>query len=117
MLGLNLRKEFQGPRLRGTAIELANENNTGATQVPAAEFLDITYPSSDLLKALEAIGPDQSRPLVLIGERGQGKSHLMAALYHALTDSDSTQQWLDAWADRLSNPKISQLPLRSGARV
>ena len=31
MLGLNLRKEFQGERLRGTAIELANENNTGAT--------------------------------------------------------------------------------------
>lgn len=117
MLGLNLRKEFQGQRLRGTAIELANENNTGATQVPAAEFLDITYPSSDLLKALEAIGPEQSRPLVLIGERGQGKSHLMAALYHALTDSDSTQQWLDAWSDRLSNPKISELPLRSGVRV
>jgi hypothetical protein len=43
MLGLNLRKEFQGPRLRGAAIELANENNTGATQVPALEFLDITY--------------------------------------------------------------------------
>ena len=117
MLGLNLRKEFQGPRLRGTAIELANENNTGATQVPAAEFLDITYPSSDLLKALEAIGPEQSRPLVLIGERGQGKSHLMAALYHALTDSKSTQQWLDAWSDRLSNPRISLLPLRSGVKV
>lgn len=91
MLGLNLRREFQGQRLRGTAIELANENNTGATQVPAAEFLEITYPSSDLLKALEAIGPDQSRPVVLLGERGQGKSHLMAALFHALTDSESRQ--------------------------
>jgi hypothetical protein len=117
MLGLNLRKEFQGQRLRGTAIELANENNTGATQVPAAEFLEITYPSNDLLKALEAIGPDQSRPLVLIGERGQGKSHLMAALFHSLTDSSSTQQWLNLWADRLSDPKIRQLPLRSGVCV
>jgi hypothetical protein len=38
MLGLNLRKEFQGQRLKGTSIELANENNTGATQVQAAEF-------------------------------------------------------------------------------
>jgi hypothetical protein len=64
MLGLNLRKEFQGPRLRGTAIELANENNTGATQGAVAEFLDITYPSSDLLMSLEAIGPEQSRALV-----------------------------------------------------
>lgn len=117
MLGLNLRKEFQGQRLRGTAIELANENNTGATQVPAAEFLEITYPSSDLLKALEAIGPEQSRPVVLIGERGQGKSHLMAALYHALTDSVSTKQWLNAWANLLSNPKISQIPLRPGTLV
>ncbi len=31
MLVLNLRKEFQDHRLRGTAIELVNENNTGAT--------------------------------------------------------------------------------------
>src|SRR5687767_4356350 len=117
MLGLKLRQEFQGSRLRGTAIEFANENNTGATQVPAAEFLEITYPSSDLLKALEAIGPDQSRPVVLLGERGQGKSHLMAALFHALTDSESTQRWLDSWADLLSNPKIRQIPLRSGTLV
>ena len=31
MLGLTLRREFQGRRLKGTAIELANEKNTGAT--------------------------------------------------------------------------------------
>jgi hypothetical protein len=117
MLGLKLRQEFQGSRLRGTAIEFANENNTGATQVPAAEFLEITYPSTDLLKALEAIGPEQGRPVVLIGERGQGKSHLMAALYHALTDSTSTKQWLNFWAGILSNPRISALPLRSGVHV
>ncbi len=47
MLGLTLREEFQGRRLKGTAIELANENNTGATQVSAAEFLGITYPTAD----------------------------------------------------------------------
>jgi hypothetical protein len=45
MLGLTLREEFQGRRLKGTAIELANENNTGATQISAAEFLGITYPT------------------------------------------------------------------------
>lgn len=74
MLGLTLRKEFQGKRLKGTAIELANEKNTGATQVPASEFLEITYPSGDLMKAIEAVGPNQGRPLVMMGERGQGKS-------------------------------------------
>jgi hypothetical protein len=117
MLGLTLRKEFQGRRLKGTAIELANEKNTGATQVPASEFLEITYPSGDLLKAIEAVGPDQGRPLVLIGERGLGKSHLMAALYHALTDADTTKAWLETWADRLGSPKIASLPLRSGMKV
>lgn len=117
MLGLTLRKEFQGKRLKGTAIELANEKNTGATQVPATEFLEITYPSGDLLKSVEAIGPDQGRPLVLIGERGQGKSHLMAALYHALTDPSATGAWLNAWGDRLGNAKVAALPLRNGMHV
>ena len=37
MLGLTLREEFRGRRLKGTAIELANEDHTGATQVGAAE--------------------------------------------------------------------------------
>jgi hypothetical protein len=117
MLGLTLRKEFQGHRLKGTAIELTNKNNTGATQVAAEEFLQITYPSGDVLKSLEAIGPQEGRPLVLIGGRGQGKSHLMGALYHALTDDSATQAWLQEWGERLSNPKVAGIPLRSGMHV
>ena len=117
MLGLTLRKEFQGRRLRGTAIELANRTQTGATQIAASEFLRITYPSGDVLKAIEAIGPEQGRPLVLIGERGQGKSHLMAVLYHALTDAPATKAWLQEWGERLGNPKIAALPLRTGMHV
>jgi hypothetical protein len=50
MLGLKLRAEFLGRRLRGTAIELSNDDNSGATQVPAEKFLEITYPTQDLLK-------------------------------------------------------------------
>ena len=50
MLGLKLRGEFLGRRLQGTAIELSNESNTGATQMPAQSFLEITYPTLDLLK-------------------------------------------------------------------
>jgi hypothetical protein len=59
MLGLSLRQEFKGRRLKGTAIELSNEANTGATQVSAKEFLEITYPTHDLLKGIEAVGPNQ----------------------------------------------------------
>ena len=42
MLGLTLREEFRGKRLKGTAIELSNDTNTGATQIAAKEFLEIT---------------------------------------------------------------------------
>lgn len=117
MLGLTLRKEFQGRRLKGTAIELANENNTGATQVPSSDFLEITYPSSDILKAIEAVGPQQSRPVVLIGERGIGKSHLMASLFHAITDSVATGSWLSQWSSLLNDPRIASIKLRDGMLV
>jgi hypothetical protein len=117
MLGLTLRDEFKGRRLKGTAIELTNKNNTGATQVAAEDFLAITYPTSDVLKLLEASGPDQGRPVVLKGERGQGKSHLMAALFHGLTNEAATAAWLKRWADIIDNPRIAAIPLRSGMQV
>ncbi|WP_176314319.1 DUF499 domain-containing protein [Burkholderia vietnamiensis] len=117
MLGLNLREEFRGKRLKGTAIELSNETRTGATQIAAKDFLEITYPTHDLLKGIEAVGPDQGRPVVVIGERGLGKSHLMATLYHAVTDSASTRAWLKSWATTLGEPKVGEIPLRSGMQV
>ncbi|MBO6090864.1 MAG: hypothetical protein J6P00_01400 [Acetobacter sp.] len=45
MLGLKLREEFQGDHLKGTAIELATNNQDGATQIAAGKFLEITYPT------------------------------------------------------------------------
>jgi len=117
MLGLQLRDEFKGRRLKGTAIELINNNNTGATQIPAADFLRITYPSTDLLKTLEAAGPGQGRPVTLKGERGQGKSHLMGTLFHALRDAQATRTWLDQWATQLPGNKIANITLRSGMHV
>jgi hypothetical protein len=113
MLGLTLREEFRGKRLKGTAIELSNDTNTGATQIAAQEFLGITFPTHDLLKGIEAVGPHQGRPVAVIGERGLGKSHLMAALYHAVNDPASTQAWLDYWATNLGDPKIGKIALRS----
>ncbi|KKJ00054.1 DUF499 domain-containing protein [Prochlorothrix hollandica] len=117
MLGLKLRQEFQGGRLKGTAIELTNDKNTGATQIPASNFLGITYPSYDLLKAIEAIGPNQSLPVVLKGERGQGKSHLEAALYHILTNAEEAKSWLQHWSSQLENSRLAELDLRSGMHV
>lgn len=117
MLGLTLREEFKGKRLKGTAIELSNETNTGATQIAAKEFLGITYPTHDLLKGIEAVGPGQGRPVVVIGERGLGKSHLMAALYHAVNDPASTGAWLNSWATTLNDPQIAKIGLRSGMEV
>ncbi len=113
MLGLTLREEFRGKRLKGTAIELSNDTNTGATQIAAKEFLEITYPTHDLLKGIEAVGPNQGRPVVVIGERGLGKSHLMAALYHAVNDASSTGAWLNSWATTLGDPQIGKIALRN----
>jgi len=70
-----------------------------------------------LLKGIEAVGPNQGRPVAVIGERGLGKSHLMAALYHAVTDPDSTRAWLNAWANTLEKPDIAKIPLRDGMHV
>lgn len=117
MLGLTLRPEFQGRRNKGTAIELTTANNAGAIDRSASDFLSITYPSADLLTSLEAIEPEKTRPLVLIGERGQGKSHLLASLYHALTDKSATQAWLSSWAATLNRPDIGKIPLREGMFV
>ena len=112
MLGLKLREEFLGKLLKGTAIELANDSQTGATQMGAQAFLGITYPTHDLVKAIEAIGPAQGRPIAVIGERGAGKSHLMAALYHAVRDPSATRRWLEGWAKDINAPELANIKLR-----
>ncbi|MDQ8738735.1 DUF499 domain-containing protein [Paenibacillus sp. LHD-38] len=110
MLGLQLREEFRNRVLKGTAIDF-NQEVSGNKN--AANFLEITYPSNDLLKAIEAVGPNQSRPVVMIGERGQGKSHLLTALYHTLDDPEATRKWLDKWSNQLNRAEISDIKLRS----
>jgi len=112
LLGLTLREEFKGRRLKGTAIELANENQTGATQVTAGNFLSITYPTADVLAAIEGVGPDRGQPVVLVGERGTGKSHLLGVLYHALNQPEVLEAWLSQWSLTLGNPKLKAIPLR-----
>src|SRR6266700_3748167 len=74
---LQLRPEFQMQHMRGTAIELSNRQNTGWTQrKAAAELLDITYPTGDVRRALDAVSAaTASKPIVMMGQRGSGKSH------------------------------------------
>jgi len=117
MLGLKLRQEFKGDRLKGTTVDFKNQSRTGALDVAAADFLKITYPSHDLLKTIEATGPEQSRPVVILGSRGQGKSHLMAALYHLCNDPAAGNTWLAEWAVHLNNPKLADLKIREGSVV
>lgn len=61
MLGLLLREDFMGERLKGKAIELSNDMNTGATQVVAKQFFEVTYPTHD---CIGAVGPDKCRHVV-----------------------------------------------------
>lgn len=117
MLGLNLRSEFTGRRLSGTTIDFTNRHGTGALDRSASDFLKITYPSIDLLRTIEAVEPGKSRPTVIIGARGQGKSHLMAALTHILKDSTAGHHWLEDWGNRLGNPEINKLSLRTDMDV
>jgi hypothetical protein len=43
MLELKLREEFRGKRLKGTTVDFTNQSKTGALEVPADEFLKITF--------------------------------------------------------------------------
>jgi hypothetical protein len=113
MLNLKLRPEFKGERLKGTTIDFSADKKTGALNKSSAEFLSITYPSVDLLKVFEATQPDRARPIVLLGGRGQGKSHLMAALWHAINDPAEATKWLAEWAVTLKRPELQTLKFRT----
>jgi hypothetical protein len=117
MLGLQLREEFRGARLRGTTIDFTNDAKTGALDMEAKDFLAITYPSIDLIKSIKAVAPGSNRTVVLVGNRGQGKSHLMAALCHMLNDPIAGEAWLGAWAGRIGQPVLAGLSLRSKLHV
>jgi hypothetical protein len=113
MLELSLRDEFRSAHLRGTVVSLTDNNSTGATQVAAQDFLEITYPTLDVLKALEAIGPGRGRPVVVMGERGQGKSHILAVMHHALRDPTAVEGWLEKWKGDVEQTALGAIKLRS----
>src|SRR5258708_24474235 len=98
-LPLELREEFRSPHMRGTAIELRNRQNTGWAQREPTALLRITYPTIDVQKALSAVSTGaQGRPLVFLGQRGRGKSHIMAVLHHPPQSPQDISTAARAWA-------------------
>jgi hypothetical protein len=113
MLNLSLREEFRSARLKGTVVELTDDRSTGAVQVAPPQFLDITYPTHDVLKSIEAVNEGQGRPVVVIGERGLGKSHILAVLHHTLNDPAAVLSWLASWKDTIEPSTLDAIKLRS----
>ncbi|MGZ5712173.1 MAG: hypothetical protein ACXWIJ_23685 [Burkholderiales bacterium] len=113
---LQLRPEFQTQHMRATAIELSNRQNTGWTQGKAAtELLDITYPTGDVRRALDAVSATSAgKPIVMMGQRGSGKSHIMALVHHAFGAPDQVESWAASWGEKLQAPKLNGLKLQRG---
>jgi hypothetical protein len=111
---LELRQEFQTRHMRTTAIELSNRQNTGwAQQKNAADLLDITYPTGDVRRALAAVSSSAAgKPVVIIGQRGSGKSHIMALVHHSFGSPDAVESWANSWGQRLESEKLLNLKLR-----
>jgi hypothetical protein len=103
--------------MHGTAIELRNKQRSGWVQRSAAELLRITYPTADVQHALQAISRTAAgKPIVFLGQRGRGKSHLQALLHHALESPDAVERWAREWAPKLPIPSslLAELALRRG---
>ena len=113
---LQLRQEFQTQHMRATAIELSNRQNTGWTQGKAAsELLDITYPTGDVRRALDAVAATSAgKPIVMMGQRGSGKSHIMALVHHAFGAPDQVESWASSWGEKLQAGKLLNLKLQRG---
>jgi hypothetical protein len=113
---LQLRPEFQTQHMRATAIELSNRQNTGWTQRKAAtELLDITYPTGDVRRTLDAVSASSAgKPIVMMGQRGSGKSHIMALVHHAFGSPDQVESWASSWGQKLQADKLKSLKLQRG---
>ena len=106
MLDLRLRDEFCQRRASEMAIELGQ-----AKKRAAEDFFAITYPSADAINILESCASLQGGSILLMGDRGKGKSHLLAMLYHALTNRKAAKEWLKTWAVNFNEQKLLNIDL------
>lgn len=110
MIGLELRDEFKHSTQPETAIVLKR-----AASEKAENILGITYPTADIQTALKAVSTIRAKkPLVLKGDRGRGKSHIMAVIHHALASPDVTKKWASSWGDRLGLDLLKDLEVPVG---
>lgn len=115
MLNLRLRDEFLGTHTPGTVIDLRAADNSGATQRPATEILEISYPTGDLQTGLRVLAADRPpRPVVLIGDKGRGKSHIMAVMHHAVASPDVVETWARDWGSKTGNKVLKGVTLLRG---
>jgi hypothetical protein len=115
MLGLKLRSEFLSAHMPGTAITLRTNDNQGAAQKSPDHILSITYPTTDVLTALKAINASNTHsPIVLMGDRGRGKSHIMAVMHHGFKSPEIVESWLKDWGDKLEREDISNIRMLKG---
>ncbi len=111
MLNLQLRQEFQGPHTPGTMISL-RQDGQGATEISPDYILSITYPTADVRTALKNVSSSRAqKPLVLLGDRGRGKSHIMALIHHALTHPQKVEQWASAWQSFADFPELRDISI------
>ena len=115
MLNLKLRDEFLGSHMPGTAITLRTNDNTGAVQQDPNTILKITYPTADIRTALKQLSTQRAqKPIVLMGDRGRGKSHIMAVMHHAVANTNVVQNWAKEWGDKIDSSLLSDLELEQG---
>jgi hypothetical protein len=115
MLNLRLRDEFLGPHMPSTAISLRRRDGSGAAQQGPDQILSITYPTADVQTALRALGTGRAqRPVVLMGERGRGKSHIMGVMHHAINSASEVEAWARDWGGKLSTDVLRDLALQRG---
>ena len=99
----------------GTDIALHKDNAQGATDISTADFLRITYPTADVIKAIKTVKVDRAGgPVVLMGGKGKGKSHLMAVMHHAIVNPNTVEQWLNDWSEKLNEPSWANISLAHG---
>ncbi|MCF8075075.1 MAG: ATP-binding protein [Desulfotignum sp.] len=115
MLGLKLREEFLGAHMPGTAITLRTSDNQGAAQKSPDHILSITYPTADVQTALKAISAKNAgRPIILMGDRGRGKSHIMAVMHHGIKSSAAVESWLKDWGNKIGSDELKHADMLKG---
>jgi hypothetical protein len=50
----------------------------------------------------------------MMGQRGSGKSHIMALVHHAFGSPDQVEEWARSWGDKLHDDRLRNLKLQRG---